>query len=100
MPIIIGYKLILQVIGAFLAYNIRKVKIKGLNDSREISAVLYVTTIITCAIAVVNFVFGNYINVDGAVFGFGICTATTCVLTFIFIPKVRVLLVVSDNRQS
>lgn len=90
LPIIIGYKLILQAIGAFLAFNIRKVKIKGLNDSREISAILYVTTILTFVVVVVNFVFGDYINVDGGVYGFVISTATTCVLTFIFVPKVRV----------
>lgn len=90
VSIVIGYKLLLQAIGAFLAFNIRKVRIKGLNDSREISAILYITTILTFIVAVGNFLFGDYINVDGVVYGFGISTATTCVLAFIFIPKVYV----------
>ena len=87
----IFYKVLLQAIGAFLAFNIRKVKIKGLNDSKEISAILYVTAIITFVITLSNFLFGDYINVDGVVYGFGISTATTCVLGFIFIPKVIVI---------
>jgi gamma-aminobutyric acid type B receptor len=88
LSLVIGYKFILQAIGAFLAFNIRKVKIRGLNDSREISAILYITTILTVIVATCNFLFGDYINVDGTVYGVCVCTSTTCVLAFIFVPKV------------
>lgn len=80
--------MVVQAIGVFLAFSIRKVKIKGLNDSKQISAILYITTIITFTIAVSTFVFGDYINVDGTVYAIGISTATTFVLGLIFIPKV------------
>lgn len=83
-----AYKFLLQVIGVFLAFSIRKVKIKGLNDSKEVSAILYITTVITVAVFLVTFVFGDYINVDGGTYGLGISTATTFVLVLIFIPKV------------
>ena len=91
LPFIIGYKLVLQVIGVFLAFNIRKVKIKGLNDSKQISLILYVTTFIIIAATIGAFIFGDYINVDGGLFGLGISTATTCVLVFIFVPKVHMI---------
>ena len=90
VSLVIGYKLILQAIGAFLAFNIRKVKIRGLNDSREISAILYITTVLIFIVAVSNFLFGDYINVDGTVYGLCVSTSTTCVLAFIFIPKVMI----------
>ena len=83
-----AYKFILQFIGVFLAFSIRKVKIKGLNDSREVSAILYITTAILVATVLCTFVFGEYINVDGATFGTGIATATSFVLGLLFIPKV------------
>ena len=63
-------------------------KIKGLNDSREVSAILYITTVITVAVFLVTFIFGDYINIDGGTYGLGISTATTFVLVLIFVPKV------------
>ena len=86
-----AYKFILQFIGVFLAFSIRNVKIKGLNDSREVSAILYITTIILVATVLCTFVFGEYINVDGATFGTGIATATSFVLGLLFVPKVGCL---------
>ena len=63
-------------------------KIKGLNDSKQISAILYITTTITFIVIISNFLFGDYINIDGAVYSIGVSTASTFVLGFIFIPKV------------
>lgn len=83
-----AYKFILLAVGVILAFSIRKVEIKELNDSKEVSAILYITTAILLATLVCIFIFGDYINVDGAIFGFGICTATSFVLGLIFVPKV------------
>ena len=88
VSIMVGYKVVMQAVGAFLAFNIRKVKIKGLNDSREISAILYITTILTLVLTLSNFLFGDIPSVDGTVYSMCISTSTTCVLGFIFIPKV------------
>ena len=88
ITVLFAYKFILQAIGVFLAFSIRKVKIKGLNDSKEVSAILYITTFITIAVFLVTLVFGDYINIDGGTYGLGISTATTSVLVLIFIPKV------------
>lgn len=83
-----GYKFLLQAVGVFLAFSIRKVKIKGLNDSREVSVILYVNSLILFVIMLETLILGDYINVDGGVYGFGISTSTTIVLGFVFIPKV------------
>ena len=40
------------------------------------------------AIIVVTFVYGDYIDVDGFVYGFGLSTAVTFVLFLTFVPKV------------
>ena len=88
IPLFIGTKLFVQFIGVFLAFSIRNIKIKGLNDSREVSAILYVTTAMTAVMAIIIFIFGDYINIDGAAYGFGATTGACCVLGLTFIPKV------------
>ena len=49
-------------------------------------------------ILVNNFVFGDYIDVDGAVYGIGLSSAVTVVLCLTFIPKV--CMYVSYSRTS
>ena len=88
ISLLFGYKAIIQAIGLYLAFKIRKIKIRGLNDSREVSIILYVTSVIMLVILVNNFAFGDYIDVDGFVYGFGLSTAVTVVLCLTFIPKV------------
>ena len=90
---IYGYKAVVQALGLYFAFKIRNVKIRGLNDSREVSIALYVTTVVIVAMIVVTFVFGDYIDVDGFVYGFGVSTAVTFVLCLTFIPKVTVCLI-------
>ena len=89
LGVIYSYKIVIQLIGVILAFSIRKVKIKGLNDSKEISIILYVTSIILVIVIVITLALGDYINVSGSIFSLGISTASTVVLGFIFVPKVR-----------
>ena len=76
----------------FLAFKIRKVKIHGLNESREVSAILYITSIMLVIMIVVSYAFGDYIDVEAAVFGFGLSTLITVVLGLTFVPKVKILI--------
>lgn len=92
LGVLFGYKIIIQALGVFLAFKIRKVKIRGLNEYREVSAILYITSAILAAMIVVSFAFGDYIDVDGFIFAFGLCTATTVVLVFTFVSKVNIYL--------
>jgi len=89
LGVIYSYKIVIQLIGVVLAFSIRKVKIKGLNDSKEISIILYITSIILVIVIVITLALGDYVNVNGGTFGLGISTASTVVLGCIFIPKVR-----------
>ena len=89
LVVIYSYKIVIQLIGVVLSFSIRKVKIKGLNDSKEISIILYVTSIILVIVIVITLALGDYINVSGSIFSLGISTASTVVLGFIFVPKVR-----------
>lgn len=75
-------------VAVILAFSIRKVKIKGLNDSKEISAIVYITSIILVLTIVMTLALRDFINVSGAVNAVGYSTAATVVLGFIFIPKV------------
>ena len=72
----------------YLAFKIRNIRIRGLNDSKQVSIILYVTSVIILVILIVNFVYGDYIDVDGFVYGFGLSTAVTFVLVLTFVPKV------------
>ena len=63
-------------------------KIKALNDAKEIAAVIYVVFfILTIMLIAVSFL-DDYRNADAAVFSFGMLLGTFVTLMFIFIPKV------------
>ena len=92
LGIIYSYKIVLQVIAIILAiilaFSIRKVKIKGFNDSREISAIVYITSIILVFVVVTTLALRDFINVSGTTNSLCLSTTSTVVLGFIFIPKV------------
>ena len=91
LSILFGYKAIIQAIGLYLAFKIRNIKIRGLNDSREVSITLYISSVILFIVVVVTFVYGDYIDVDGFVYGFGLSTCATVVLSLTFITKVGII---------
>ncbi len=83
------YLAILQIIGIVLAIQTRKVKIKLLNDSKYIAAVIYISSIALVLIVIVTLVPRIYFNLIEAIFSGSILMATTFFLGLIFIPKVR-----------
>ena len=80
-----------QVVAVFFAFRTRKVKIKALNDAKEIAAVIYVVFIIVTLMLIANFFLNEYRNADAAVFSFGLLLGTFVTLLFIFIPKVSLV---------
>lgn len=88
LGIIYGYKIVLQVIAIILAFSIRKVKIKGLNDSKETSAIIYIASIILVVVMATSLALRGFINVSGTINSLCLSTASTVVLGLIFIPKV------------
>lgn len=84
------YKASLQVIAIFMAFHTRKIKIKALNDSKEITAIIYINSIILTLLAVVEFgLHSSFNEVYAALFSVGIIIAASLFTGIIFIPKVQ-----------
>ena len=86
--ILFGFKVILQVASLFLAFGIRKVKMKGLNDSKFIGATVYITSIILTIQIIVYITLNEYVNTFSALFSTCIFITATIILGLIFIPQV------------
>ena len=93
--VLYSYKMFLQVVALFLAFSIRKVKIKGLNDSKYVAATIYVTSLVLAVIVVSTFTLGRFINTLTVLFCTGYFVGTTVILSFLFIPLVSF----SYNKQ-
>ena len=86
------YLLMIQVAAFVLAILNWRVKIKVLNDSKEMMAIVYISSGIMIILGIFTFALGlRYILIE-AVFCLGIMIATTVFLSLTFIPKVRKIL--------
>ena len=90
LGVIYGYKAVLQIIALVFSFSIRKVKVKGLNDAKEIAAAVYVTSIVTAVIIVSFYSLKGYMNLYAVLISMGFFIGTTAILCLIFIPKVLV----------
>ena len=75
--------------GIVLAFQTRKVKVPGLKDSKFVATVVYISSIVLVALALVTFALRTYINISSGIRVAGIFTMTTMILVLIFIPKVQ-----------
>ena len=89
------YLALLQVIGIILAFQTRRIKFKGLRDSKFIAAIIYISSIVLVVLAVVTFILRVYINVSGGIYAGGVLILTTMFLSLIFIPKVGTYILVT-----
>ena len=90
--VIFLYLALLQVIGIVLAVQTRKVKVKVLNDSKHIAALIYISSIVLVTRAVAVFAVSHLLNVAEVIFSGGIIVISTAFLSLVFIPKVQSLL--------
>ena len=74
-----------------MVFHIRRVKIKALNDSKEIAVIIYVNSIILALLAVTQFALETYHDVYAAMFGLALLVDATLFLGLMFIPKVRLI---------
>ena len=86
--LIFVYLGLLQLVGIILAFQTRKVKIPILNDSKSVTAFIYISSIVLVVIILVTFILHGYINVTAVLFYGGIMLLATIFLVLIFIPKV------------
>ena len=86
--VLFGYKGLLQVIALISAFSTRKVKVKGLDDSKYIAAAIYVTSIVLAVTTVSTYTLMDYVNAYPAVVGMGFLLGTTMILGLVFVPRV------------
>ena len=80
--------MLLQGIALFLAFSIRKVKVKGLDDAKYIGASIYVTSIVLAMIIVATYSLKDAINGFAVLFCTGFLVGTTVILVLVFVPLV------------
>ena len=71
-----------------LAVKSRNVKIKVLNDSKEVALIVYITTFAAVEMAIMGIAMSNYNNVGESLFTGHILLAATAVVVITFVPKV------------
>lgn len=85
-------KILLQVTSLILAFRTRKVKVKGLDDSKYISAAIYVTTIVLPIALFASLTLRRHINAFPALVGGAHYFGATAILLLVFVPKVSLYL--------
>ena len=83
--------MLFQIIALFLAFSIRKVKVKGLDDAKYIGASIYVTSIVLAVIMVATHTLQDTLNGFAALFCTGFLIGTTVILGLVFVPLVSCL---------
>ena len=83
----------LHIVALILAIQTRKVRIKILNDSKEVAAIIYITSIVLAELVIVSFSLTNFQNIYETLYCGGLIVAATVVLAVIFIPKVCVCVI-------
>lgn len=88
LGIVFGYKAVLQVAALFLAFGIRKVKVKGLNDAKFVGLTVYISSIIVTVQIIVSITLNHYQSIFSALFGTCIIINATVILGLLFLPQV------------
>ena len=84
-----AYKGLLQLVAVLMAFHTRNVRIKALNDSTEIAAIIYINSITLALLTVVEFALSNYHEVHAGMFGLALLVGATLFLSLVFVPRVR-----------
>lgn len=90
MGLLAIYKCALQICALYLAFKTRKVKIKGLNETKYIAMMVYVETLIVILTLVVTFALTDYVNIYAAAQSIGNTATGSIILGLTFIPKVAI----------
>ena len=85
--IIFGYKILIQIAALYLAFKVRKVNVKGLNDSRYNALIVYITTIALAVVFICRYTLDDYTNAYAVVVSVGVMVEATSVLSLTFIPN-------------
>ena len=87
--------LVVGVIGLFLlcalfmAFKTRKVQIKGLNDAKYITAIVYLSSLVEVISIIIIVSLRSHVNIFPAALSGFFMIAATFVLILVFLPKVK-----------
>ena len=87
MSVLFGIKGLVLLVGLFLAFETRKVKIKSLNESRFVAMSVYGIVIVSVALTPIGFVLDDHPNIQYAIIGIKILLTITLILGFVFVSK-------------
>lgn len=92
--VVMVYIGLLQFFGIILAFLTRKVKISVLNESKSVSVIIYISSILYVVLFPVSYNSRKYINAYGAVTAGQAILMATFFLVLFFIPKVIYLIII------
>ena len=98
--VLFGYLGLLQVASFILALLNRKVTIKVLNDSKEITLIVYITSFAALEMVVLYFVVGNFSNANASLYTGHLLAATVVAVLIVYIPKVMIMCKLSDSGST
>ena len=88
LGVLYSYKIFLQAVTVVMALRTRKVKVRGLDDYREIIMATYLTSFVLVIILIVNYTLKERINAFAAVTSLSYFTGATAIMVLVFVPKV------------
>ena len=97
--ILYSYVFLLEIIALWFAFQTRKVKVPGLNDSKSTAAIVYLCSIATAIVAVLMFGIGDYLYAYTLVYGMTILGSISALNGLTFIPKVKQLTPLNGHSQ-
>lgn len=82
------YKGLLLVVGIFLAFETRDIKIKELNDSKLIVMCVFSVVMVSISTVPIAIVLENSVDLNYILIGLMLLLGVTTLLSVLFIPKV------------
>ena len=86
--IIFIYIGILQIVGIVLAFQTRRVRVPALNDSKQVAALIYISSISFLSIILITLGLGEFLNTRVSLFNTAIFITATTFVILTFLPKV------------
>ena len=82
---------ILEIIAVILAVKTRNVKIKAVNDSKDVIDIVYIVALASVCMMIFAYVLQDYSNIGTGFFIVSMLLGATGTITLTFVPKVNSL---------
>jgi len=92
ITVLLSFKGLVLLVGLFLAFETRKVKIKSLNESRFVAMSVYGAVIASITLTPIGFLLTDFPNVQYGIMGIMMLFITTLIVGLVFVSKVHNLI--------